>query len=153
MHICWHYQKNGDNGQQILYTQNIANPSHCAVRAALSIQERAQQLKEEIDYPLTIYKDIHGQVHYINNKDIDDTLCTTAKRVYNISKTDELSRWSAHSIRVGAAITMHIAGADPEMFKTHLWWRSNTFMLYLRNVPALATKHNQIIHQANADDS
>ena len=90
---------------------------------------------------------------YVHNKDIDDTLHNTAKAVYNITKTDKLSRWSAHSIRVGAAITMHIAGADAETIKICLRWQSNTFLLYLHDVPTLANKHNQIIHQANADDS
>ena len=131
----------------------MANPSCCAVRAALSIQERAQQLKEEIDHPITIYKDIHGQVHYINNKDIDNTLHSIVKAVYNISTKEELSRWSTHSILIGADVTIHIAGTNAEAIKLHPRWRSNTFMLYLRDVPVLATKHNQIIYQANADDS
>ena len=100
-----------------------------------------------------MYKNKQGQVCYINNKDIDDTLHSMAKTVYNISTKEELNRWSAHSIRVGTAVTMHIAGANAEAIKIHLRWKSNTFMLYLRDVLALATKHNQIIHQANADDS
>ena len=95
----------------------------------------------------------YRRVCYINNKDVDDTLCSTAKTVYNISTKEKLSRWLAHSIKVGAAVTMHIAGANAEAIKIHLRWRSNTFMLYLRDVLALAIKHNQIIHQTNADDS
>jgi len=151
--ICWCYQKNGDNGQKILYTRNTANTTCCAVRAALSIRKRAQRLKIKSGNPLAMYRDKKGQVSYIHNKDIDDTLRSTAKTVYNISKEEELSRWSAHSIRVGAAVTMHIAGANAEEIKICLRWRSNTFMFYLRDVPALASKHNHIIHQANADDS
>ena len=60
-------------------------------------------------------------------------------------------RWSTHSIRVGAAVTLHIAGATKEDIKIRLHWRSDTFMLYLRDVPALAAKHNQAVAQANAD--
>ena len=84
---------------------------------------------------------------------MDRTLHDIAREVYNITDKEDLNRWSAHSIRVGAAVTMHIAGATPEDIKVHLWWRSNTFMLYLRDVPALAAKHNQTVMQANADES
>ena len=42
--IRWRKQKNGDNGQTIIYARDDALPDFCPVQAALRITLRAQRL-------------------------------------------------------------------------------------------------------------
>ena len=51
-------------------------------------------------------------------------------------------RFTAHSIRVGAAVDLQAAGKNGDFIKIRLRWKSKSYMLYLRNVPRLADAHN-----------
>jgi hypothetical protein len=65
--------------------------------------------------------------------------------LYNITDPKELQRFSSHSIRVGAAVTLHTCGKDGEYIKIRLRWRSDTFRLYLRNTEFIADQHNEAV--------
>ena len=66
---------------------------------------------------------------------------TAAKAVYGIADHRELARFTTHSTRVGAAVHLHLAGKYDPFIKTRLRWRSDSFLLYLRNVLELAVQH------------
>ena len=65
-----------------------------------------------------------------------------ARAVYDISDLEELKRWSPHSIRVGAAVCLHIAGKDGPYIQIWLHWRSNTFLVFLRNMIEIADQQH-----------
>ena len=133
MKLRYRYQKNGDNGQKVAYAKNPENPDFCPIVAGTNIRKRAQRLGVEKDTPIAVYKNDKGSYSHITEKDIERILQMAAKEVHNITNRRDLMRFSSHSIRVGAAVTLHICGKDGEYIKLRLRWRSDTFRLYLRN--------------------
>ena len=142
VYVRWKVQKNGDNGQRILFTKNKKNLALCPVRALLRIRERARRLKLAANVPLAVFTDDDGKTNYIRAKHIEQHLRTVAKEVYDIDDADELKRWSPHSIRVGAAVRLHTAGKDGPYIQLRLRWRSMTFMVYLRNTVEIADQQH-----------
>ena len=61
--------------------------------------------------------------------------------VYDIKDKKELSKFTAHSIRVGACVNLHSQGQSGENIKFRLRWRSDAFMMYLKNIIASAERH------------
>ena len=54
--------------------------------------------------------------------------------VYDIKDKKELSKFTAYSVRVGACVNLHSQGESGENIKFRLRWRSDSFMMYLRNI-------------------
>jgi len=141
MNCRWRYQKNLDNGQEIGYNCH-ADPDWCPVKNGLNIRERALRLNVKADQPIAVYKGNNGKTCWITNEDIEAILQMAAKTVHNITDPKELKRFTAHSIRVGAAVDLQAAGKNGDFIKIRLRWKSKSYMLYLRNVPRLADAHN-----------
>ena len=92
--------------------------------------------------PLSVFVDNKGVVTYIRAKHIKAHLRKVAKVVCNIEDVEELKRWSPYSIRVGAAVRLHIAGKDGTYIQIQLRWRSKTFMIYLQNTIEIADQQH-----------
>ena len=75
-------------------------------------------------------------------------LQSTAHAVYNITKKEDLGRFTSHSIRVGACVLLHTQNISAEDIKFRLRWRSDAFRMYLRNVTQLAERHKNAINMA-----
>jgi hypothetical protein len=153
--LQWRRQKNGENGETKLYTRNHKKDGHCFVRPMMRILRRFVSLCG-YDYrtPLSVYR-THptAPVSLITNDDIEKTMRGTASAVYDldpIKHKKELQRWSSHSYRVGAAVLLHGLGFTAVQIKFLLRWKSDTFMLYLRNLKILAIEHHQAIDRAAA---
>ena len=74
-----------------------------------------------------------------------------AALTYNIPANNPEMKYSPHSLRVGACVILHSGGATAETLKKRLRWRSDSFMMYLRDVPALATQQMNIINATSVD--
>jgi hypothetical protein len=142
--LRWRRQKNGEHGEIKLYTRNQKPEGHCFVRPMMRILRRFVSLCGH-DYwsPLSVYR-AHptAPVSLITNDDIEKIMRGTASAVYDLDPKKhkkELQRWSSHSYRVGAAVLLHGLGFNDVQIKFLLRWKSNTFMLYLRNLKILAT--------------
>ena len=61
-----------------------------------------------------------------------------------------LQLWSAHSLRVGACVILHTMGFTGTQIKFLLRWKSDTFMMYLRNVALLSDQQDEAIDKAAA---
>ncbi len=70
--IRWRWQKNGDNGQQITFSQNPNLSYLCPVSAAVRIFNRAQLLQLSATTPLAMYKTKQGITHAITDREIND---------------------------------------------------------------------------------
>ena len=71
-----------------------------------------------------------------------------ASKVYSLDPVKDkvaLSKWSARSLRVSACKILHAMGITENQIKFILRWRSNAFMVYLRNTMILADNHNRAI--------
>jgi len=101
-------------------------------------------LKIPKDAPLSWF--LHSDSRQlITDKHISLTLQGLAKNVYNISSIDDLKLWTPHSIRVGACVALHEAGAETLLIKNQLRWRSDAFLTYLRHTPKVAHLHTHLI--------
>ena len=143
--IKWRFQKNGDNGQILSYTLNSINPNFCPVRAALRIRARAIIARVPPDYPISIFIQQNGLSGFIDNIHVSDALKDLASKVYNITNSADLARFTSHSIRVGACVVLHEANKSPDFIKFRIRWKSDSYLMYLRNTPKLANQHNSAI--------
>jgi hypothetical protein len=69
-----------------------------------------------------------------------------ACKVFNIpAGHKDLLAWSCHSIGVTAANLLHRARFSDSFIKNRLRWRSDTFLMYLRNTFYTADQHTAAI--------
>jgi hypothetical protein len=150
--VTWRFQKNGENGEKKTFVRAFDNPVLCAVSALLRIAQRWLDLKLPPMHPLAVYTadgKSNGRVQLIRESNINAALQSAAKTVYNITKQEELSRFTSHSIRVGACVALHAAGIDPLDIKHALRWKSDSFLTYLRNLPCQAQRTSRAVTEFN----
>lgn len=143
--ITWRYQKNNRNGETIKFAVTPSNPARCPVSAMQRILNRAARLNLKTSEPLAQYADSSGQSWLITDKDISLYLQKAAAIAHGISDASDLARWTSHSIRVGACVALHEAGAEPMTIQNRLRWCSLTFMNYLRHTLKLAEHHAALL--------
>lgn len=157
MWIRFRTQKNGHHGEERLYTFN--EDGHCFVTYAYNSLLRFRDLMKLESFltpisPLACYWDPeHRMVRLINADDIEDFMRSLAVQVYNLHPVrdkKELQKWSAHSLRVGACVLLHVMGFPALDIQWLLRWRSNAFMAYLRNLAGLADRQHRAVDRAGA---
>ena len=151
VNIEWRYQKNLDNGQKITYAKDNKCKKHCFIEASKCIRARAKRLAVKKEDPIAVFSEIKKgkkKICYIDDKHITSLLQEAASIVYNIKDKKELSKFTAHSIRVGACVILHSQNVSTEDIKFRLRWRSDAFRMYLRNIVALAEQHMKILRKA-----
>ena len=119
----------------------------CRGQASLNIARRAQRLNTPYDHPALVYHDPHtGLRRLIMASQVAALLQQVAHKVFDIP-TDhkDLLAWSCHSIRVTAANLLHRAKFSDSYIKNRLRWRSDTFLMYLRNTFHTASQHTNAI--------
>ena len=146
--ITWRFQKNNDNGQKLTFSKNDEIHNRCPVRAALRIRARALRYNIPVDAPLAIYREPSGKICLIDNTHVEHFLQSLATVVYNISDKNELKKFTSHSIRVGACVVLHENNCSGAFIKLRLRWRSDAFLVYLRNTTKLAQLHNDATNNA-----
>jgi len=148
--VTWRFQKNGNNGEQKTFVRAFHNPGLCAVSALLRIVKRFLDLGLPAEQPLAVYTSdgtTSGNVQMIRESNINAALQSAAKYVYNITKKEELARFTSHSIRVGACVALHAANISEMNIQHALCWKSNSFWNYLRNLPCQAQRtSNAVLH-------
>ena len=150
--ICWRVQKNRRNGQKISWVCDVANPDLCPVRAALRIYDRSLRLGLRDDQPMCAYaKQLKkGQAaKYITGHKIREIFRAIARDVFPDISRQELKLYSAHMIRVTAAVLLQYADKDADFIKIRLRWEGDSYCIYLRNTSVLAHKQLHAHGQAN----
>jgi hypothetical protein len=140
---CWRTQKNKQHGEKKRFSANIIS-HNCYVAAAQRTCQRFLRLRgaNDTNTPLSIYVTSFGTQRLVNAKDISRCMQYLAGAVYHIHDPKELSRFSAHSLRVGACVILHAQGLTESQIQFILRWRSLAFMAYLRNLTALSDRQN-----------
>ena len=140
-----------DNGQVITYAKDSAFLKLCAVAASLRIVSRAHRLGVARSNPIAVFpspgRSNKNQcaLTYIDDVHIKTLLQGAAKTVYKITSTEDLARFTSHSVRVGSCVLLHVNGVSTDTIKFRLRWRSDAFKAYLRNVDALAEQHRDVL--------
>jgi hypothetical protein len=140
---CWRTQKNKQHGEKKRFSANIIS-HNCYVAAAQRTCQRFLRLRgaKDTNTPLSIYVTSFGTQRLVTAKDISRCMQYLAGAVYHITDPTELSRFSAHSLRVGACVILHAQGLTESQIQFILRWRSLAFMAYLRNLTALSDRQN-----------
>jgi hypothetical protein len=155
MWVKWRTQKNNQNGEEKLFAKNPTLGGFCFVTSAYRSLTRFQRLME-LDprirpsaTPLSVYWAFGPCcVKLISSYDIEQFMRRLASEVYHLHPAQhakELSKWSSHSLRVGACVALHAMGFSPLDIQWLLRWRSTAFMAYLRNAAILAVRQYQAL--------
>ena len=126
-------------GSRFCSPKNPYNIKLCPVRALLHIRERARCCKLSSSSPPAIAKQ---DCPLYLAKNIEQHLRKVAQVGYDIFDPDKLHRWSAHSIRVAAAVRLHNAGKTGSYIQPRLRWRSMTIMVYLQNTKKISDQQH-----------
>ncbi|CAB9527063.1 unknown protein [Seminavis robusta] len=104
--------------------------------------------------PLSVYwnpKSRHAKL--VDGSAIEKFMRRLAAAVYNLhplhDKAD-LSKWSSHSLRVGARVILHIMGFSDRDIQWILRWKSMSFVMYFRNVAILSRRQNAAFDRLQA---
>lgn len=146
--IKWRTQKNQKHGVERLFRPSRKASRKCPVRALYRILERFVALRgpTDVDTPLSVYKAPDGRVCLITSDDITKHMRDIASFLYKldpVKDAEDLQRWSAHSLRVGACVFLHAKGFGPIDIKWILRWESDAYKVYLRNFTGLSDRHTQ----------
>jgi hypothetical protein len=101
------------NDQSITLAADTNAPDICLVKGELRMLMRARRLGQAIDMPIACYRTKKSSLLYITGTRIAALLCEAAKKVRPTTPTDELKRYSAHSLRVWACVLLDEAGMSP----------------------------------------
>jgi len=145
--LCFHKQKNNDNGQTLTYRCQSGNNWMCPTQASLNIVRHKRRLGTPSEHPAAVYHDTTaGKRRQITASQVATFLRHVACKVFNIpARHKDLLAWSCHSIRVTAANLIHRARFSDSFIKNRLRWRSDTFLMYLRNTFYTADQHTTAI--------
>jgi hypothetical protein len=146
------FQKNKEHGQIKSFAKNEETPDLCAKEAMQRIIDRARKLGVQPAEPLAVYKRWKGsnKPKWIVRASLDRLLKEAAEACYDLSK-EEKARYSSHSIRVGASVYLNAAGFSGMDIMNRLRWKSDCYLVYLRNITLLAVKHAKAISSMDID--
>jgi len=158
--VTFRTQKNGQNGEQKLFTRNPNSTGICMVASLYRALDRFHRLRAKdrrLDprrTPLSVFWDPHkNRAMLITSSHIESFMRYLACLVYQLDPTldyADVQRWGTHSLRVGACVALHAMGFSPMDIQWLLRWRSMAFVSYLRNVAILSTRQHEALDRAMA---
>jgi hypothetical protein len=150
--VTWTTQKNQIRGESKSYHKNQKCPGLCPVYRFLRIILRFIKLMgHTTDIPVSIYRDNTGAMHNIVRTDVDSVLQSTVQRLFKldpVTDKETYTKWTSHSIRVGACNILFGAGLKDTVIQFRLRWRSLSFMNYFRNLGAISQAQNDAVNMA-----
>ena len=132
--------------EKLSYMVNMLNPTRCPVQAVLRIRNRSFHLAVPPHLPIAVFKTSAEASQYIDDFHVTHMLQSLATQVYNIKSSNDLAKFTTHSLRMGACVLLHETNQTPDFIRARLRWRSDTYLMYLRNTPKLAKLHNMAIN-------
>jgi len=158
---CTHRtQKNGQNGEERMYTPDKDPNKPSFVKAIYSIMQRHFQLfgtdSNAENIPLAAYSPGVGKPpRLITATETQTFMRQLACEVYHLDPVKDraaLLRWSSHSFRVGACVLLDSMGFSATQIQWILRWRSMAFMAYLRNTVSLSNQQHEAFASALRQD-
>jgi hypothetical protein len=152
--VRWRFQKNGEHGEEVTFASCHEDPDFCFTRAMLRILRRHKTFQVPAHWPLAVYKRNRNsrRPNWFTVSGVDRKLKQLGQAAYGSSEPDAPKmKFTCHSLRIGACMLMHAAGRDPLDIKSRLRWKSDSFMMYLRDVPRLAFNHTKAVTETDVD--
>jgi hypothetical protein len=159
MWVKFRTQKNGQHGEEKLFARNPKLGGFCFVSSVYRALARFQRLSlldpqlRPNSTPLSVYWSFRTScVKLITADEIEHFMRQLACHVYHllpVRDAKDISKWSSHSLRVGACVALHAMGFSTLDIQWLLRWRSTAFMVYLRNVAILSIRQNRALDKAS----
>ena len=143
--MTWRHQKNRINGQQIRMLVDRDHPEVCPALAIARMAWRKAKLRHPMSKPLAVFKDKKGEVCYVTQSKVTEVIRRAVKKVYPDMVKKELMKYSCHSIRVWACVTLDEAGMSPDFIKNRLRWMGESYRVYLRDTNKINEKHMEAL--------
>ena len=155
LQVTWRTQKNGQNGETKTYLCNLKNPLLCPVARGWNIMARYQRIMgttESDTVPLAVYRDgpLDSDRHLLYSDQVTQLVRDVVCDVLNLDPVkdkEEVSRYSTHSLRVGACQILYANGFQAHEIKMLLRWQSDAFMTYLRDIAWVARKQVDAVNE------
>ena len=109
------------------------NPAICPVRAFALVLRAKRHLGQPPDLPVCFYTNKNGEKLYLTGSKIAELFQKAVKSCSPDALKEELSTYSAYSIRVWACVLLDKAGKSPDFIKKRLRSLDGRF---LPNVPS-----------------
>ena len=145
--MTWSWQKNLDHGQTLAFESNHDSPDYDFIINMHEILCRFDRLvgMNVCTMPIGVYKDAGQPVQYIHEKKICDLMKNLAIECYHLDPKKDKIRYGSHSVRIGACVALHAAGATETQIQFLLRWKSKAFFNYLRKIGRLCQVQNAAI--------
>jgi hypothetical protein len=98
--------------------------------------------------PLGVYRTKKGKSIYLTGNKIAELLRKVVKSIRPDTSSEDLKRYSAHSLRVWACVLLDEAGKPLDYIKKRLRWLGDSFRMYLRNTLAIQLQHVDALREA-----
>jgi hypothetical protein len=142
------YQKNQDNYQVLTYSAATASPNTCPIQAILCILQHGVHLRLPPLHPLAIranHSDPLG-FSFVTGTEYTKRLQSVAATVYRLPPKDPaIARWGTHSLCDTATNLLQRTQFLASFIKNRLRWKSNSFLMYLRNTFYMADQHSRAL--------
>lgn len=154
MQVTWRVQKNRQNGQRITLAADTKDPLLCPVRNSMLLVERARRLGQRSDLPVCIYtKAKKKNFIYLTGTKVAALLRNAVSNLRPNTPKEELTKYSAHSLRVWACVLLDEQKKPPEFIKKRLRWMGDSFRMYLRDTDTISRQHLDALAGATAETS
>ena len=158
--MCWRWQKNKSLQEERKFVPNENPLGYCFAHSAYRSLRRFSRIMvreptlDPATTPLSVYwiPEVQ-QAKLLTAGNIETYMRQLACDAYDLhprQDQEHLSKWSSHSLRVGACVLLHAMGFAPLDIQWILRWKSTAFMVYLRNVAVLSTRQNKAFDKAAA---
>ena len=88
---------------------------------------------------------------YLTGKRIVPLFREAVKAIHPKTSKADLSRYSAHSLRVWPCVLLDEAEMSPEFIMSRLRWMGNSFRMYLCDTGIIQDKHRDILRAASQE--
>ena len=149
--ITWRIQKNCQNGQHITLGIDAKVPLLCPVRNCMELVARSQRLGQSPDLPVCVFPNKNGTILYLTGSKVASLLRSAVKHIRPDTPKEELTKYSAHSLRVWACVLLDEAGKSAEFIKKRLRWMGDSFRMYLRDTATIHCQHREALAMASSD--
>ncbi len=112
---------------------------------------RASRLGQPDDMLVACYRAKKAPLLYITGSRIATLLRKAVKKVQPSTSTDNLKKYSAHSLRVWVCVLLDEAGMSPFFIQKCLYWLGDSFKMYRRDTKVIQDKHLAALQLASSN--
>lgn len=148
MSATFKVQKNRRNNEVKEVLSDPTNTEMCPVRAAFRIAHRSTILNQPADLPVCVYRNTKSELTYLTGSTVSSYFRQIAKMAHPSMNESERKRFSAHSLRVTAAVLLHEHGCDGDYIKIQLRWLGDSYRVYLRSTQTILKRHTTALSKS-----